>query len=182
MQTLTYAEVGAWVAQHVSQYVDRVQKWARRQGAGRLPFEWVAELQERGAVHYHVLWWLPRRLMLPKADKRGWWSHGSTRTERARCGGAYLAKYASKIESKSGEFPRGLRLFGQGGLDAARRAIRRWWLLPAWVREAWGVEHSPRRCPGGYVSRLTGEVLRSPWLLVGRASDWSYIAIAEVSP
>ena len=80
MLTLTYREVGAWHPRHISELLQRVRVWLRRRGE-RLRYVWVGELQQRGALHYHVLCWLPRGLTLPKPDKQGWWTHGSTRIE-----------------------------------------------------------------------------------------------------
>jgi len=105
MVTLTYAPGSEWEPWHVSRYLQAVHSWAVRQGV-TLPRVWVAELQlgrfiasgcrPAEAVHFHVLFWLPARLSMPKADKRGWWPHGMTRTERARNPVGYMAKYASK--------------------------------------------------------------------------------------
>jgi Protein of unknown function (DUF3296). len=36
----------------------------------KLPYVWVAELQKRGALHYHVLLWLPRGLTLPNPTSK----------------------------------------------------------------------------------------------------------------
>lgn len=174
MVTLTYARSDGWVPGHLTEYVKRVREWARRQALRVWGYVWAAELQQRGAVHYHVLFWLPRRVTLPKSDKRGWWTHGSTRTERARNGPSYISKYASKLESKGGEFPRGLRLHGAGGLDNRAIVERRWWLMPKWVRDVTEPGSELRRASGGgYVSVLTGEVFLSGWRYVGRGGEGS---------
>jgi hypothetical protein len=156
--TLTYRDVGGWSGRHVSDLLWHCRKWAHRRRI-KLGYVWTAELQKRGAVHYHVVLWLPRGLTLPKPDKQGWWRHGSTRIEWARKPVGYLCKYASKGD-ESQTLPRGLRLHGRGGLDPAQRLTVSWWLLPRYVREAFGIDDRATRAPGGgWVSRLTGEWL-----------------------
>lgn len=166
MVTLTYAKVGDWSPDHISEFFHRLRSWARARGVV-LPYVWVAELQERGAVHYHVLVWVPVRFCLPKADRRGWWRHGSTRTEAARCAGGYLAKYVSKAESCEGAFPRGLRLSGFGGVSSHARRVRAWWLLPLYLREVYGLDADLRRARGGgWLARAWGEWIPPGWGVV----------------
>jgi hypothetical protein len=41
-------------------------------------------------------------------------------------------------------------------------------MSPVWIREKWSVEDRPCRIAGGgWVSRLTGEVIESPWRFLG---------------
>lgn len=163
--TLTYREVGGWAGRHVSSFLDQVRKWGARRGVV-VPYVWVAELQKRGAVHYHVVIWLPKRLQLPKADKAGWWRHGMTQRVRAVRPVGYLLKYASKGDQ--GVFPRGLRLSGYGGLTQAGRAVRRWLCLPGWLLRVAGAFQRVVRLPGGlWLSEDTGETWRSPYVLIG---------------
>jgi hypothetical protein len=176
--TLTYRPGVDWSPDHVSDYLQRVRVWAARQGV-KLRYVWVAELQEGrmakrpgdNCVHYHVMLWLPRHLMLPKSDKRGWWPHGMTKTEVARKPVGYMAKYASKLQSKDGgRFPSGCRLHGVGGLDQSGRAEVRWWNLPKWARERWPLARaiSLRRPVGGGILDLeTGEVVRGEFVSAG---------------
>jgi hypothetical protein len=164
MVTLTYAPGVNWGPGDVSAFLDRMCKWASRRGTF-IPYVWVAELQIRGAVHFHVVLWLPKGLTIPKPDKRGWWPHGATRVEWARRAVGYLTKYASKGDS--GEMPRGLRLWGSGGLCPTAREWRAWLRLPGWLRQALGERQRVVRLPGGlWVGELTGEALRSPWEFV----------------
>ena len=167
MVTLTYAAVDGWCPRHISALTTHLREWMRRRGH-RLRGTWVAELQYRGAVHYHVLVWLPRGLTLPKPDKQGWWPHGSTRVEWVRWSGvAYITKYASKGWG-GGRLPRGLRLHGCLGLSRSGATERRWWVAPAWVREVWpDWRVDVMRAPGGgWVSRVLGEWVPSPWRVV----------------
>ena len=161
MVTATYRPDVDWAAGHITGLVRCVRAYLARQGHPAR-FEWVAELQKRGAVHYHMLLWLPRGVTLPKPDKRGWWPHGMTRIEWARWPVGYLAKYASK-GGRDLEFPKGARLHGHGGLNAEERRELNWWMLPKWVRDTWGQEHEPKRIRGGYRSKLTGQVIKSAW-------------------
>jgi hypothetical protein len=164
MLTLTYREVGGWHRRHISDLLQRIRVWLRRRGH-RMRYVWVAELQQRGALHYHVLLWLPRGLTLPKPDKQGWWTHGSTRIEWARKPAGYLAKYASKLDSKVGiGFPAGARLHGKGGLEAFGRSVAQWFNLPQWAREVCDLAGRAVRVKGvGLVDRESGICLPSPW-------------------
>jgi len=150
--------------------MDTVQNWSgrkklRHQSGVKLPYVWVAELQKRGAVHYHVLLWIPRRWRIPAPDKKGWWKHGSSNVTRVRNPVGYVAKYASKFESKGqAEFPKGLRLHGIGGLNKQERRVVAWWKLPKDMRH--GSEGScafRRAVGGGWQNVDTGEVTASLW-------------------
>jgi len=176
MLTLTYRDVGGWNPEHVSELLRHVRMWLKRRGHA-FRYVWVAELQQRGALHYHILVWLPKGLTLPKPDKQGWWSHGSTKIEWAKRAVGYLAKYASKLESKSGlGFPRGARLHGKGGLAEFGRSICQWWALPGWAREVCDLAgRAVRRKGCGLVERTTGVLLPSPWR-VSRCDSGAWVA------
>lgn len=150
MVTLTYAQIGGWSPNHVRRFVNCARLWMEQKGY-KLVYVWVAELQQRGAVHYHVLVKLPLGLTLPKPDDRGWWTHGSTRVEWVRrTGKGYMSKYASKETQRHGLFARGLRLCGSGGLPAAARAWARWLLCPCYIRGECEPSDLPRRVQGGF--------------------------------
>jgi hypothetical protein len=163
MVTATYRHVDAWRGRHVNDLVRHMRQWLARRGHP-MRYVWVAELQQRGAVHYHLVVWLPRGLTMPKPDKQGWWTHGSTRIEWARKPVGYLVKYASKGDEA--EFPRGLRIHGRGGLDEDQRRRVSWWLLPRYVRAVFTeLGERVRRAPGGgWFSVDTGEWMPSSWL------------------
>ena len=163
MVTLTYALVDSWRPQHVRAFLRICREYLRRRGVD-FRYTWVAELQKRGAVHYHILIWLPKGLTLPKPDKRRWWVFGSTSIEWTRNAVGYIAKYAGKEDDIS-RFPKGLRICGTGGLDKKRRMERRWWLSPAWVRREFAISDDVRRAKGGgYVSE-SGERVYSPFFV-----------------
>lgn len=159
--TLTYrGDNRDWRPEHISTYLACVKRWFnRRTGRKGLRYAWVAELQQRGVIHYHIVFWLPKGLTMPKADKQGWWIHGMTNTKRATAPVAYLMKYVSKVDSKNvGSFPHGARIFGLGGLDKTGRDCKRWVLWPAYLQgnAAAGDPFKPAT-GGGYTNIETGE-------------------------
>lgn len=134
--TLTYAKNTRGDPYDISRFVDCMQAWARRCGV-RIAYEWVGELQKRGALHYHLLIWLPKHLLLPKFDKRGWWRHGLTKIERARNPVGYLAKYASKCGPDDVKrLRKGTRLYGFGGIPPEHRESLRRQRMARWARKA----------------------------------------------
>lgn len=164
--TLTYRSIEDWRADHVSRAIQRFRNWCDRNGVPCC-YIWVAELQKRGAMHYHLLAWLPTGVRMPHWDRapdskrRAFWGQGMTNTEIARSGVGYLMKYLSKLGGFH-RFPKGARLHGVGGLDAKARAVRSWFNLPEWVKCIHGVGEVVRRgC--ALVVRASGEILHSPW-------------------
>jgi len=114
MVTLTYARDGEWQSDHIASYTKRMRAWLKRCGI-EFHYCWVAELTQRGRVHYHFLIWLPKGCRIPKSDERGWWEHGSTRTEKVRSAVGYITGYVAKISAfQYNDFPSGLRLHGGG--------------------------------------------------------------------
>ena len=180
MLTLTYAGTNRdWRAHHISDFLQGLRTWHySRTGSRKVRYAWVAELQQRGVIHYHVIVWLEHGLTPPKPDsawkKQGvfqppMWRHGMSNRLRATAPVAYLMKYASKIEQKNvGSFPRGARIHGAGGLDQSGRCIRRWVLWPSYVQGNAQVGERYRPAPGGgYVNADTGEHLQSEWMPTG---------------
>lgn len=168
MLTLTYAQPDAWEPRHVSACIDRLTKWAARQGHD-CGGAWCAEMQDRRykvrgelAIHYHVIVWLPRGVMPPKPDVQGWWAWGMTKRERVRLSAnAYISKYASK--GTEAPLPKGARIYGVYGLGN-ERARYTWLRRPLWLRERSEVGESIRRRQGGgWINIETGEVHESPW-------------------
>lgn len=135
--TLTYAENTRGDAGDIVATLKCFREWLRRCGHRMVPYAWVAELQARGALHYHLVIWLPRALYLPRLDRRGWWKHGSTKVETARNPTGYLVKYASKLQTKDGKrLRKGTRLYGVGGLPPeASEKVRRV-MMTRWARKA----------------------------------------------
>ena len=151
MVTLTYrGDNRDWKSDHMTRAMDRVRLWCKRETGGPLRYVWVAELQQRGVIHYHICIWLPRGVRMPKWDTRGWWDHGATNRKVARNAVPYLMKYLSKgSESTFGRFPHGARIFGVGGLDHALGRARRWLGLPAFVQGNSSIHDRWTRAVGG---------------------------------
>ena len=156
--TLTYRPGIDWEPRHISRCLKRVRKWCKRRG---VPFRyvWVAELQKRGALHYHVAIWLPKRVQLPKFDKQGWWPHGMTQRVIAENAVGYLMKYLSKI-SEFHTFPKGVHIHGYGGLTKEARDICAWLNLPSHLKQRFGVGQL-KTVEGSRVVRDTGEILEA---------------------
>lgn len=170
--TLTYEEIAAWRPYHITQYLRRCNVWLKRRGHV-FRYVWVAELQKRGAVHYHIVTWLPHRVKLPKPDelregnRMRWWSHGSSNIKAATSPLGYIMKYASKGEDVL-VFPKGLRLYGAGGLEESDRAIATWTMLPGCVRAVSAPGERVERIKGvGHLIPSTGAIVQSPWKLAG---------------
>lgn len=180
--TLTYKRCEDWKPSHVRHFLTVVRQWLKRRGC-KLRCVWVAELQKRGAMHYHLVIWMPRHLRMPAPDRVGWWPHGSTKVERARSPINYLLKYASKADSKDGEFPRGARIHGACGLEPQHRREVRYFCAPCWVRDALTGFADIRKVVGGWCDRLTGVFVASPWRvhLPGNGDVWAFRTV-EVSP
>lgn len=164
MVTLTYADKDAWQPSHVRAFLDHCRKWASRRGF-ELRYVWVAELQKRGAMHYHCLLWLPKGMSMPKPDKQGWWSHGMTKIEWARNAVGYMAKYASKGQGNHA-FPKGARIHGAGGLTGQQLQEHRYWKRPGWLREQTDIEQPVRRVRGGWIDLDTGQHYESPYEVI----------------
>lgn len=162
MITLTYADGDDWQPEHIKEFLRLPRQYLKRRGFD-MPYVWVAELQKRGAIHYHVLLWLPKGEKLPKPDRQGWWPYGMSRIEKARSSVGYLVKYASK-GAEGAKLPDGARMYGCGGLTREARNTRAYKMAPAWVRECFEEDDEPRRAiGGGWFSRVRGDWLPSPW-------------------
>jgi hypothetical protein len=82
-------------------------------------------------------------------------------TEKARSGVGYLMKYLSKL-GEYHRFPKGLRLYGMGGLTADGRQVRVWLNLPEWAKRDHGVGELARK-RGRLTDLSSGEILKSPY-------------------
>lgn len=173
MVTLTYRGTNAdWEPRHVSDFLKRCRAWAARVD---IPFRyvWVAELQKRGVIHYHVAIWAPPGVHFPKPDEAGWWPHGMTRIETARHAVAYLMKYLTKgNEATQGGFPKGARVHGRGGLGGQFRAVIRWLSLPAFIQARASVDDRWQRVKGGGWASPEGEWFPSEFERVQLGPDW----------
>lgn len=152
MLTLTYARVGDWEPRHIS----HCMAWLRDQGVRA--YVWVAELQRRGAVHYHVLALYPDGQRWVKPDVvHGGWAHGFSFVTQDVLHPFYLMKYLQKDGSKHGTFPTGLRLYGMSQwsvrrLSCIERCGERATMLPRWFVGEMDYDLrvlDARRVPGG---------------------------------
>lgn len=175
MITATYSADKSWSKRHISDLISHCRKYlARRYNQTTFRYTWVAELQKRGVIHYHIILWLPKGCTLPKPDKRGWWSYGQTRIEWVKNAVGYLAKYASKGSDQSQhKFPKGARISGYGGLNLASRREYRFWRAPLSIRSKINPEvaiapssFDIRKIKGGYFNRDTGEFIESDYTMV----------------
>lgn len=156
MITLTYAGVDDWRPNHIREFMQAFRKLYKKKLIG---YAWVAELQERGAVHYHVMVYLKGVKSLPHFDDLGLWSYGMTRVDRARSP-FYIITYSGKANQKVGKFPKGLRMFAVwlSPFAVAEHILYQFGLTakPAWVREIilqfdnfYTARVRPRRVTGG---------------------------------
>jgi hypothetical protein len=97
--TLTFRDsVAGWFAERaIQKFLDAVRHWAKKQRVEVAPYFWSAEIQERGALHYHLLiFGLP---YLPKEQVIKWWPYGFVDIRAVDDTGRafkYLAKYLWK--------------------------------------------------------------------------------------
>lgn len=135
MVTLTYADGSDWSPRHITAVIKHYREWFRRRGFA-FRYVWTAELQQRGAPHYHIVMWIPLGNLPPFPDEQGWWPHGSSNCIFATSPVGYIAKYASKLETKAGvTLPSGMRLWGYGGVSLSDKAEIAWALAPKWLKK-----------------------------------------------
>jgi hypothetical protein len=122
--TLTYRKASNYKAGDIGTYLKNIKT---RLGKSLYAFAWVAELQARGAVHYHVILVVKVGTDIPMPDKRGYWTHGKSKIETARTA-FYLATYTGKEYQKDlSRYPKGCRLYATSirssmGIKTAVRA------------------------------------------------------------
>lgn len=189
--TLTYDTRGTlgngahdWSPLHVSGALKRFRQWCKKRSV-HARYVWVAELQQKGTVHYHLAVWLPFGVDCPKWDVElgssgPIWPYGMANRERARNGVGYLMKYMSKI-GKHHVYPSGCRTHGAGGLGADGRQICAWVNYPKWLQAIAGVG-GVLRSNGARVLRSTGEVLASPYRVVRRGCEVFLCTVGPVVP
>lgn len=176
MLTLTYRPGVDWQPHHVSDLLKCIREHCRREGF-LFRGVWVAELQQRGAVHYHLIFWLPFGVTLPKPDKRGWWPHGMTQWMWIRKPLRYVTKYVSK-GSGDLHFPKGLRLYSAFGLGKQQKMQRRWWMLPSYIRERFdNWQDDVMRAAKGFVVRSTGEHVNSLYRFMGMEFGQAWVRL-----
>jgi hypothetical protein len=166
MVTLTYADVDGWKANHIREYMLSLRAILKSR---LLAYAWVAEMQRREAVHYHIVLLVKKGANIPMPDSSGMWVHGSSRIETARTP-FYVLTYTGKEYQKLGAYPKGLRIFAIWISPHIIAPASRWFMkvsaLPAWLREQLkGVnlvgERISRVVGGGW--ECAGQIYKSPW-------------------
>jgi hypothetical protein len=185
--TLTYRDVKGWKPSDIRAFGDQVRKWfLRKCGKTRMRMVWVLELQKRGAVHYHCLIWVRSKDYFPNPAAAGWWPHGFSHVKGAGKDFkiarpvAYMAKYASKVSVEQAmSVPKGARMYGVCGATAEGKRVIRYWRAPTFVRDQLPGTADIRKVRGGYMDKITGEFLASPWKVMvspgGRVFAWREI-------
>jgi hypothetical protein len=167
---LTYRPGVSWRPLHVTEFITVVKKHLKKKLLG---YAWVAEMQKRGAVHYHVVLAVERGERIPKPDLAGWWPYGSTTVEKKRKSLGYLMDYWRKIRQKRG-YPKGIRIFAvvwfEWAANGDSRFLTALWSLPFWLLSkidqfvAILERKLPRRSFDGWWCWM-GKWFGSPWRL-----------------
>ncbi len=169
MITLTYEKVEDWQPLHIRNYVKNLKA---RLGKNLRALAWCAELQERGAVHYHLELIVYKGTRIPMPDKSGMWHYGSSRIETAK-NVFYIASYMKKEYQKMGNFPKGLRMFAVYICKDVIGKLQYWVyklsVCPEWLRLIVLNEYRPmavikRIKKLGWV--VDGVRIKSPWDLI----------------
>jgi hypothetical protein len=134
MVTLTYSPDHDWKPLQISEFLKTCRDNLKDDLVG---YAWVAELQSRGAVHYHVLLLTRRKAQIPRPDEAGWWRYGSTKIETARSP-YYVLRYTGKEYQKMvSNFPKGMRMFAIWVAPGVLKPGAYWFLrltaLPGWL-------------------------------------------------
>ena len=177
MVTLTYRNTEDWRPDHIKAALQNMRKQLQRWGQQGARYVWVAELQKRGAMHYHVAVWLPHGWQLPKFDEAGWWPHGATNVKAAQKPIAYLMKYMQKGGSVA--FPKGARTHGVGGVEHAMRRAKRWLSYPGWVKARADVHDDWRPAAGGGWADPDGVVIPSEHVRAWLGDRWGALRVAD---
>lgn len=126
MITLTYKPGVEWDAGDIRKFMNTL-RYSRIKIQS---YAWVAEMQRRGAVHYHVMVQVPKGVFVPHVDDMGWWDRGMSRTEKARTVW-YLVTYVGKEYQKDFEnMPCGCRAFAVWIKDRDKNLALRFSNLP----------------------------------------------------
>lgn len=153
MLTLTYRKVGQWKPGHISTFCHDLVKEFDRQ------YVWVAELQKRGAMHYHLLTSLPDGAEWSKKHFDIMWFQGYTWVTPEVKKPFYLMKYLQKEYQKNGkQFPKGARIVGYSRpshyISDRENNTRIASRFPGWL--SGGLDEEGRAQLGGTIVRSRG--------------------------
>lgn len=164
--TLTFDDDGQFCPKLISKFIACVRQTLKRRGH-RLPYTWVLERESR--LHYHLMLWLPRGFVLDMKKLARWWPCGTTWTKSCRVVNGY-ARYMAKFECMA-RLPKGVHVFGYGGLDESGKVAVQRAGLPRWLQALLPRGGSARRFPGGgWTNTETGEIHVSPY----RWAPWGW--------
>lgn len=165
MITLTYAEKGKWEPNHIRDYLQNVRSHYKRQGWGNPVYCWVAEMQKRGVIHYHIMIYIPINAKLPKPDE-SWWGYkragktggtdftpwGSSKIEAVKHD---VTRYLLKYLTKDGQtdYPKGARMYGMSKISTEAAIRIRYHMAPSYVRSMFPEVGDLQRVSGGWVNR-----------------------------
>jgi len=178
--TLTYRPGEEWEPNDLYDFKRHIKRYY---GDSLLGHYHVAEMQQRGAPHYHVVIAVTADAKsMPKPDKAGWWKKGSTNIQRIKNPKRYLLEYVKKASQKRG-YPKGMRTYAGVWRKSAGTAHLeyRYRVRPNYVKERVALDDvlRIRRLPqkgtgwvyaGGKLERRSGwwwegTFIPSPWFL-----------------
>lgn len=144
--TLSYDTAGTlgkgahdWKANHIRDFMKRFKEVL---GDDLLAAAWAAEMQKRGAVHYHIYAIVRKGVLIPRPDDEGLWPWGLSRVETGRSP-FYLVSYlkdddGSKGYQKTG-YPKGCRTYSvwirKSEITSWEWTLFKWSALPDWLIE-----------------------------------------------
>lgn len=169
---LTYKPGVEWKANDIRDFIARLKRKVGQKNI--IGMARVGELQQRGAVHYHIIIVVKKGVRIPKPDKSRLWLHGSSRVEVARSP-FYIVSYTKKKYQKEGIFPKGLRMYEVWINPEYITMLEKWYFrlstLPAWLKaqiikdvDNLGAKWD-RLVGGGWL--YAGKKYRSPYRFVG---------------
>lgn len=180
MVTMTYRPGEEWQPNDITHFLYICRK---ELGEALFGYAWAAEMQERGAVHYHLELVVKRGANVPYFDEAGWWVHGTTHFSSGPVRSPYyICSYTSKEGyQKMGDFPLGLRMFAvyirPGTLSRSQAWNYHISVYPAWLREIlvaravlYTFESARRKKGGGWI--IADEVVQSAWEVQLENSDY----------
>jgi hypothetical protein len=153
MFTLTYRPGANWGASQISSFI----KWVT--GKYGRAYVWVAELQKRGAIHYHVLTSIGEGEMWNKQEIAFEWYYGIVWVTDGIRKPMYIMKYLQKGYQKNGHrYPKGARIIGATGgarcLSDSERRRRISDRFPSWIQS--GFDSREREEIGSLLFRGNG--------------------------
>lgn len=141
MITLTYAKAEDWQPKQITKYTKFLRRFL---GDSLYSYAWVAELQERGAIHYHIVAYVKKGVKIPHPDKPVGhknfiaWEHGLSNIKTCQKP-AYLVSYLGKEKQKDfHKFPLGARAYGiyvSLEFKSLILGYKKFRMLPTWLQD-----------------------------------------------